>query len=86
MSFSGLKWLRVPKPSQTGHAPNGLLNENKRGSSSATARSHSGHECFAEKRDLGVRHSSTIKLQYHHLNAVQFQMIQQYGCLSHHVL
>ncbi|SSS39374.1 Uncharacterised protein [Acinetobacter baumannii] len=53
MSFSGLKWLRVPKPSQTGHAPNGLLNENKRGSSSATARSHSGHECFAEKTRSG---------------------------------
>ena len=39
----------MPKPSQVGQAPNGLLNENKRGSNSPTARSHSGHECFAEK-------------------------------------
>ena len=53
ISFSALKWLRVPKPSHTGQAPNGLLNENKRGSSSATARSHSGQECFAEKTRSG---------------------------------
>ena len=53
MSFSALKWLRVPKPSQVGQAPKGLLNENKRGSSSATARSHSGHECLAEKTRSG---------------------------------
>ena len=39
----------MPKPSQTGQAPKGLLNENKRGSSSATARSHCGQECLAEK-------------------------------------
>ena len=48
ISLSELKWLRVPKPSQVGQAPNGLLNENKRGSNSPTARSHSGHECLAE--------------------------------------
>ena len=53
MSLSALKWLRVPKPSQTGHAPNGLLNENRRGSSSATARSHSGQECLAENTRSG---------------------------------
>ena len=53
MSLSALKWLRVPKPSQTGQAPKGLLKENKRGSSSATARSHSGQECLAEKTRSG---------------------------------
>ena len=53
MSLSALKWLRVPKPSQTGHAPNGLLNEKSRGSSSATARSHSGQECLAENTRSG---------------------------------
>ncbi len=45
-----------------------------------------GMSVLQKKRDLGVRHSSTIKLQYRHLNVVQSQMIQQYGCLSHHVL
>ena len=53
ISFSALKWLRVPRPSQTGQAPKGLLNENRRGSSSATARSHSGQECLAEKTRSG---------------------------------
>ncbi|MGY6581682.1 aminotransferase class V-fold PLP-dependent enzyme [Klebsiella pneumoniae] len=45
-----------------------------------------GLSVLQKKHDLGVRHSSTIKLQYRHLNVVQSQMIQQYGCLSHHVL
>ena len=48
ISLSVLKWLRVPKPSQAGQAPKGLLKENKRGSNSPTARSHFGQECLAE--------------------------------------
>ncbi len=39
-----------------------------------------------KKHDQDVRHSSTIKQQYRHLNVVRFQMIRQYGYLSLHVL
>ncbi len=79
MSFSALKWLRVPKPSHVGQAPKGLLNENRRGSSSATARSHCGQECLAKKFNKLFPHSSTIKWLNPHPNAVRFRSFRQYG-------
>ena len=41
--------LLVPSPSHSGHAPNGLLNENSRGSISETAEPETGQANFADK-------------------------------------
>ena len=40
---------RVPSPSQVGQAPNGLLNENSRGSISGMVKPETGQANFAEK-------------------------------------
>ena len=45
MSTSNLE----PKPSQTGQAPRGALNESKRGSSSPTVNPQMGHAYCSEK-------------------------------------
>ncbi|VEW10446.1 Uncharacterised protein [Moraxella caviae] len=46
---SAAKYWRLPSPSQLGQAPAGLLKLNNLGSSSLTARSHTGQECLAER-------------------------------------
>ena len=39
----------LPKPWQSGHAPNGLLNENSRGSISEMVKPETGQANFSEK-------------------------------------
>ena len=61
----------LPKPSQVGQAPMGLLNENKRGSSSASEYSQAGHANLAENRcSLSVSISSAMALPSAKRNAV----------------
>ena len=47
---SGSTFVWEPSPEHSGHAPNGLLNENILGESSSTLMPQSGHESFCEKR------------------------------------
>jgi hypothetical protein len=44
----------VPSPSQTGQAPNGLLNENSRGSISGMVKPETGQANFSEKISRGA--------------------------------
>src|SRR5277367_1173612 len=46
---SGSKYNLEPSPSQAGQAPNGLLNENSRGSISGIVKPETGQANFAEK-------------------------------------
>src|SRR5438270_13027800 len=48
MTFDGSKLHRLPSPLHVSHAPNGLLNENDRGSSCGTLAPQSGHANFCE--------------------------------------
>ena len=43
MTSCGSTFIRVPRPEHVGHAPNGLLNENSRGSSASMLTLQSGH-------------------------------------------
>ncbi len=88
MSFSALKWLRVPKPSQVGQAPMGLLNEKQAGSSSGTARS----TFWADER-LAEKTRSRCSPFIHERIAIsppkrrgRFKDFPQYGCRGHHGL
>ena len=56
--FIGTEVATVPRPSQAGQAPNGLLNENNRGSRSPTARSQSDMNVWPKIPGLDVHLSS----------------------------
>ncbi len=61
----------VPSPSQTGQAPNGLLNENSRGSISAMVKPETGQANFSEKvRRRGVPSSAFSSANSTKRNAV----------------
>src|SRR5690606_3811626 len=55
---SGSKNCDTPRPSQPGQAPTGELNENRRGSSSGSAYSHTG-QLYFDENSIGSAASSS---------------------------
>src|ERR1700686_228110 len=59
ITFAGSQLQRLPSPVQVSQAPNGLLNENDRGSSCGTLDPHSGHTSLLEYRRSGPLTTAT---------------------------
>src|SRR6185369_15773497 len=53
ITFDGSQLQRLPSPVHVWQAPNGLLNENDRGSNCGTLDPHSGHASFCEYKRSG---------------------------------